>query len=93
MTAHGRIPFGLVGIVRTTVTIDDDVAALLAAEQARTGETFRETLNRLLRRSVRGEVVADPFPPLLRGRPIIDITDVSTVVAELDEARPASRFG
>ena len=35
--------------VRTTLTIDDDVAALLEKENSRTGEPLKQTVNRLLR--------------------------------------------
>jgi hypothetical protein len=75
--------------MRTTVSLDPDVAALVAVERARTGETFKEAINRLLRRSVepsRGD--GDP-PELPRrpGRPIIDVTDVSAVIAALDDER------
>jgi hypothetical protein len=36
--------------MRTTVTLDPDVAALIEAERARTDESFRAATNRLLRR-------------------------------------------
>ena len=39
--------------MRTTVTLDDDVAALIESERARTGESFRQAVNRLLRRGGR----------------------------------------
>ena len=39
--------------MRTTVTLDDDVAALIESERARTGESFRDALNRLLARKDR----------------------------------------
>jgi hypothetical protein len=35
--------------VRTTLTLDDDVAALLAKENRRADEPFKRTVNRLLR--------------------------------------------
>ena len=76
--------------MRTTVTLDDDVAALIESERARTGESFRDAINRLLRRSARKPgSTADPLP-LLPGRPVLDISDVSTVLATLDEQRETS---
>ena len=39
--------------MRTTITLDDDVAALIESERARTGELFPAAVNRLLRRSAR----------------------------------------
>jgi plasmid stability protein len=38
--------------VRTTLTLDDDVAAKLAAEARRSGRSFKETVNELLRRAL-----------------------------------------
>lgn len=35
--------------MRTTLTIDDDVAALLEKEAKRSGEPMKQTVNRLLR--------------------------------------------
>jgi hypothetical protein len=78
--------------MRTTLTLDDDVTALIESERARTGESFRSTVNRLLRRSARGEAGAvPPALPELPGRPNIDISDVSAVLAALDDERRASR--
>jgi hypothetical protein len=47
---------------RTTLTLDDDVAAKLKAEARRTGRTFRDTVNDALRRAL---TTARPT----RGRP------------------------
>ena len=35
--------------MRTTLTIDDDIAALVEQERRRTGDSFKGTVNRLLR--------------------------------------------
>ena len=78
--------------MRTTITLDDDVAALIESERARTGESFRSAVNRLLRRSARG--VAPPVPstlPELPGRPLVDVSDVSALLAVLDDERRAQR--
>jgi hypothetical protein len=78
--------------MRTTITLDDDVAALIESERARTGESFRVAVNRLLRRSARA--APPPVPPALPelpGRPIIDVSDVSALLAALDDERLAQR--
>jgi hypothetical protein len=78
--------------MRTTITLDDDVAALIESERARTGESFRSAVNRLLRRSARA--AAPPIPPVLPklpGRPIVDVSDVSALLAILDDERRAER--
>lgn len=38
--------------MRTTLTIDDDIARLVELEQKRTGDSFKGTVNRLLRRGL-----------------------------------------
>ncbi len=78
--------------MRTTITLDDDVAALIESERARTGETFRAAVNRLLRRGGRAGRAPVPSPlPELPGRPILDVSDVSALLAALDDERRAQR--
>jgi phytoene/squalene synthetase len=78
--------------MRTTITLDDDVAALIESERARTGESFRTAVNRLLRRGARGyRAAAAPPLPELPGRPTLDISDVSALLAALDDERRAQR--
>jgi hypothetical protein len=78
--------------MRTTITLDEDVAALVASERARTGESFRAAVNRLLRRSVRAAAprVSPPLPEL-PGRPMLEVSDVSALLAVLDDERRAQR--
>lgn len=78
--------------MRTTITLDDDVVALVESERTRTGDSFRATVNRLLRRSARGAPApAPPSLPELPGRPILDVSDVSALLAVLDDERRAER--
>ena len=78
--------------MRTTLTLDDDVAALIESERARTGESFRAAVNRLLRRGARPtRAPARPSLPQLPGRPILDVSDVSALLAALDDERRAQR--
>lgn len=78
--------------MRTTITLDDDVAALIDSERARTGESFRAAVNRLLRRGVReGPAQTQPPPPELPGRPLLDVSDASALLAALDDERRAQR--
>lgn len=81
--------------MRTTVTLDEDVAAAIEAERATRGETFREALNRLVRRGLRGTIATDatdaPPLPSFPGVPRRDLVDVSQVLADLDEERLADR--
>jgi len=81
--------------MRTTVTLDDDVAALIESERTRTGESFRTAINRLLRRGARQTSTAGSAPlpalPALPGRPMLDISDASALLAALDDERRAER--
>jgi len=77
--------------MRTTVTLDDDVAALIQSERERTGESFRTAINRLLRRGARPQKPRPNPLPELPGRPELDITDASAVLAALDDERRAER--
>ena len=50
--------------MRTTLTIDDDIAVLVEQEQRRTGESFKGTVNRLLRHGLmnaKEKTVTKPF--------------------------------
>jgi hypothetical protein len=49
--------------VRTTLTLDDDVAAKLEAEARRTGLSFKETLNTMLRIGLAAKRGRLPRPP------------------------------
>lgn len=75
-------------IMRTTLTIDDDIAALLERERERTGESLREVTNRLLRRGLQHGPSRPRSVelPLLSGHPLVDVTDTSAVLANLDDA-------
>ena len=47
--------------MRTTLTIDDDVATLLQKENSRAGEPLKKTVNRILRAGL--QQVANPPKP------------------------------
>jgi hypothetical protein len=50
--------------VRTTLTIDDDLAVLIEREQRRSGASFKRTVNHLLRRGLmnsKDHAAAKPF--------------------------------
>jgi hypothetical protein len=49
--------------VRTTLTLDDDVAAKLRAEARQTGEPFKQVVNRVLRTGLNVRVQAAAMPP------------------------------
>jgi hypothetical protein len=49
-------------------------------------ESMRAIVNRLLRRSLRGESHGPVDLPVVHGRPLVDLTDVSAVLAAMDDA-------
>ena len=57
--------------MRTTLTLDDDVAAKLRAEARRSGEPFKQTVNRVLRTGLNIRSVAASAPPFkVKARPL-----------------------
>lgn len=70
--------------MRTTVTLDDDVLAVIRTEQRLTGESSRQVINRLIRTATRDKGFAPPLP-LLPGRLQVDISDVSSALAMLED--------
>ena len=49
--------------MRTTVTLDEDVAAKLQAEVRRSGRSFKETINEVLRRGLLPRKQPGPHRP------------------------------
>ena len=77
--------------MRTTITLEPDVQALVEAERGRTGESFKVVVNRLLRRAAGSGAETAPELPTRPGKPLLDVADVSAVLAVLDEERRAAR--
>jgi len=77
--------------MRTTLNLDDDVAAQLAAESRKRGESLSRTANECLRaglRTSREPAFSTPYvPPVFdSGRPLLDVTDVAGALETLDRA-------
>ena len=49
--------------MRTTLTLDDDIAAKLRAEVRRSGKPFKEVVNQTLRTGLNSLSQAKAFPP------------------------------
>jgi hypothetical protein len=74
--------------MRTTLTLDDDVAAKLKAESRRAGRSFREIVNETLRRGLAsGRSTAQRQPFKIRARHLGDLKPGLSLdrVAELIE--------
>jgi hypothetical protein len=73
---------------RTTLTLDDDVAAKIAAEASRTGRAYRSVVNEALRRGLETKPLA-PEPYRVDARPMgvragIDLDDIEGLLDRLD---------
>jgi hypothetical protein len=64
--------------MRTTLTLDGDVAAKLAAEARRSGRSFKEVVNACLRMALNAKRPITPAAPfVVRSRPLDPIPGVS----------------
>ena len=81
--------------MRTTVTIDPDVQALLRKAMRERGEPFKQVLNAAIRDGLRGgeRKPAKPFRQRTfdLGKPLVDLTKALSLAAELDDAAFVSR--
>ncbi len=76
--------------VRTTLTLDEDVAAKLKAEARRTGRPFRETVNACLRaglslrRTPRNAVPFRVRPHDMGLQPGVNLDKISTLLDDIE---------
>ncbi len=84
--------------MRTTLTIDDDLAAILARETKRKGMSFKELVNATLRRGLASEqvlpkphhIVTRPHP--LGFKPGIDLDKLNQLADEIEAEEFAARI-
>jgi len=81
-------------VVRTTVTLDPDVEALVTRAMRERGITFKEAVNEAIRagaaRSVRP--VTRAFPAHDMGEPLIVVTKALRLAGELEDQELAARL-
>lgn len=77
--------------MRTTLTLDEDVAAKLAAEARRTGRSFKQTVNDALRRglaSARPRGPRKPFKVVARDlgdlRPGLSLDSIARLLEQVE---------
>ena len=76
--------------MRTTLTIDDDLAMLLRRRARELQRPFKDIVNEALRRGLAETPVVEPVEvprPRAMGRPQVDVTQGLRLVDELDDAR------
>lgn len=74
--------------MRTTLTLDDDVVALVEGERRRTGESMRQVVNGSSGKPLVVSVMSAMRSscPRSRGKPRVDQSDTSALISELDDA-------
>jgi hypothetical protein len=83
--------------MRTTVTLDSDVEAMLRKEMRRRGESFKQVLNDAIRTGLRDigkRLSEEAFEPLTfdMGKPRVDLTKAVRLAAELEYEELIGRY-
>jgi hypothetical protein len=85
--------------VRTTLTIDDDLAAALKDRAHDERRSFKEVVNEVLRRGLAERPVGHeeepkpwPFPTYDMGRALVDLTKANQLAGELEDAEIVRRM-
>lgn len=79
--------------MRTTLTLEEDVAAQLKAEVQSTGQSFKETVNYFLRVGLHARERAEPARPFvvrareLKARPGFDFDNIAELVEQAEGPR------
>jgi len=79
--------------MRTTLTLDDDLAVMLKQEADATGRPFRDVVNEALRRGLASPDAREDVEiprPVSMGPPLLDLTKALSLADELDDDE---RFG
>lgn len=82
--------------MRTTVTLDPDVEALLRKAVRERGEPFKQVLNAAIREGLTAarRKAGEPFrqPTFDMGTPLVDLTKALSLAAELDDAETVAKM-
>ncbi len=81
--------------MRTTVTLDPDVQALLTEAAYRSGKPFKTTLNDAVRAGLKppkARKKASGWPVYSMGPPLVDLTKALALVAELEDQALLARI-
>lgn len=72
--------------MRTTVTLDPDVEALIDKVMSAQGVTFKQALNDAVRRGLARPQELVDTPTYRMGRPVVDLDRALRLAAELEDA-------
>jgi len=86
---------GYIEGMRTTLTLDDDVAMLLKKLTQESGISFRDAVNQSIRRGLVAQESGGTFElpqPRSMGKPTVDLTQALSLVASLDDTNLIESF-
>ncbi len=80
--------------MRTTVTLDPDVDALIKRAMRERGISFKEALNEAVRAGAAPRPSRDriPLPTYDMGEPMVDVTKALRLAGELEDQERAARL-
>ena len=83
--------------MRTTVTLDPDVEALLRKTMRARGEPFKQVLNAAIRDGLRAGSARAPARRFRQrtfklGKPLVDLTKALSLASELEDAQTVARM-
>ena len=84
--------------MRTTLTLEPDVEALLRERMYRTGKSFKQAVNDAVRAGLAPEPTAPhapavfAFPSFNMGRPLVDVTKGLALAAELEDQEAITKL-
>lgn len=80
--------------MRTTITLDPDVEALIKRAMAERGLSFKEAVNEAVRRGIgpRRPGTTPTLPTFDMGEPIVDVTKALRLAGELEDQELATRL-
>lgn len=80
--------------MRTTVTLDPDVEALVKRAMKERGLTFKEAVNEAIRAgaTTRRTRSRETFPVYDMGEPLVDVTKALRLAGELEDQELAARL-
>ncbi len=86
---------GYIEGMRTTLTLDDDVAMLLKKFAQESGLTFRDAVNQSIRRGLVARELTDVLElpqPRSMGKPTVDLIQALSIVESLNDANLIESF-
>lgn len=80
--------------VRTTITLDPDVEALVKQAMKDRGLTFKQAVNEAIRAGMGGAAAHGPreLPAYDMGEPLVDVTKALRLAGELEDQELAARL-